>query len=268
MSNGVSVIGNDAFVECSRLAGVTIPQSVSTIGEAAFYFCGFTSVTIPAAVTNIGYQAFSEDFNMTNFFVDPLNPDYASAGGVLFNKNLKTLIEYPGGRSGSYVIPAGTTTIAEGAFEISDLTSVTIPASVTSIGSYAFNACDYLTNIYFQGNAPAPDNTEFSSDSATIYYLPGATGWMATFDGLPTALSYLPRPVIVENGFGFNAQNSGFGFTISWATNTSVVVEACTNLANPVWLALQTNALVNGTNYFSDDKWANYPGRYYRVRTP
>jgi hypothetical protein len=74
--------------------------------------------------------------------------------------------------------------------------------------------------------------------------------------------------LILDNGNGPRVQNKQFGFTISWATNTSVVVEACTNLANPFWRPMQTNVLVNGTNYFSDAKWTNYLSRYYRVRTP
>jgi hypothetical protein len=73
--------------------------------------------------------------------------------------------------------------------------------------------------------------------------------------------------MILSGGNGMGIQSNRFGFTISWATNTSVVVMACTNLANPVWKPVQTNLLVNGTNYFSDSKWTNYPGRYYRIRT-
>jgi hypothetical protein len=57
-------------------------------------------------------------------------------------------------------------------------------------------------------------------------------------------------------------QPGGFGFTISWATNASVVVEAATNLANPVWIPVSTNTLTGGTNYFSDPQWTNYPGRF------
>ena len=47
-----------------------------------------------------------------------------------------------------------------------------------------------------------------------------------------------------------------------------VILEACTNLASPLWRPVQTNALVNGTNYFTDAKRTNYAGRFDRVRTP
>jgi hypothetical protein len=63
-------------------------------------------------------------------------------------------------------------------------------------------------------------------------------------------------------------QSNAFGFVISWATNASVVVEACTNLASPVWQPIQTNTLTGGTAYFSDAQWTNYPARFYQLGSP
>ena len=66
---------------------------------------------------------------------------------------------------------------------------------------------------------------------------------------------------------GSGIRSYGFAFTISWATNVPVVVEASANLANPVWVPLRTNALTGGWSYFFDPKWTNYPSRFYRVRS-
>jgi hypothetical protein len=85
------------------------------------------------------------------------------------------------------------------------------------------------------------------------------------FDGRPTAPWFLPNPVILNGEPSFGVGANGFGFTISWATNASVVVEAATNLANPVWIPVSTSTLTGGTNYFSDPQWTNYPERFYRV---
>jgi hypothetical protein len=63
------------------------------------------------------------------------------------------------------------------------------------------------------------------------------------------------------------ARSGQFGFSVSWATNLSVVVEAATDLAIPVWSALTTNALSGGTFHFSDPQWTKYAGRFYRVRS-
>ena len=84
----------------------------------------------------------------------------------------------------------------------------------------------------------------------------------------PTALWLLPYPLILNLGRGFGVQTNGFSFIISWATNLSVVVEACTNLVNPSWSPVGTNTLTGGSSYFSDPQWTNFPGRFYRLRSP
>ena len=67
--------------------------------------------------------------------MDALNSVYSSVDGVLFNKSQTTLIQYPGGKAGSYTIPNSVTSIGDYAFSgCTSLTSVTIPNSVTSIG--------------------------------------------------------------------------------------------------------------------------------------
>jgi hypothetical protein len=238
--------------------------------------------------------------------------NYGSVDGILLNKNKNTLIQCPGGKTGSYTVPNCITNIGNSAFDsCASLTSVTIPNNVTSIGEWAFDSCTGLTSVtigngvtsiplqafvgctsltnvmigngvnnivafafdsctnitgfFFQGNAPLSVNTSaFTNDNnAIVYYLPGTTGWGLTLGGLPTAL-WLPR---VQTGDGsFGVQTNQFGFNINWASGQKVVVEACTNLANPVWSPLGTYILTNGTAYFSDSQWMNYPDRFYRIR--
>jgi hypothetical protein len=152
---------------------------------------------------------------------------------------------------------------------------VTIPDtidgfSVTSIGEEAFCDCSSLTSVYFKGNAPnLRSNVFYADNNATVYYLPGTTGWenFAQLTGLPTAFWLLPYPLILNNGPSFGVLTNRFGFIISWATNISVVVEAC-SMTNPTWVPLQTNTLIGGSCYFSDPDWTNYPVRCYRLRSP
>ena len=69
-------------------------------------------------------------------------------------------------------------------------------------------------------------------------------------------------------GPSFGVQANEFGFIISWATKSAVVVEACTNPANPNWSPVRTDILTDGSANFSDPQWTNYPSRFYRLRSP
>ena len=104
-----------AFRGCKTLTRVTIPDSVTSIGDCAFQDCsGLTSITIPDSVTSIGKWTFSHCDGLT-----------------------------------SVTIPDSLTSIGTGAFErCSELASITNPDSVTSIGQNAFLGCDKLQNIY------------------------------------------------------------------------------------------------------------------------
>jgi hypothetical protein len=165
------------------------------------------------------------------------------------------------------MIPDSVTSIELWAFSsCTSLTSVMIGNSVTYIGSSAFYSCTSLTGVYFRGNAPGLGSAVFSgADQSTVYYLPGSTGWSATFSDRPTAL-WLPQVQTGDASFGMRTNR--FGFNIAWASGQTVVVDACTNLANPIWSPLQTNTLTGDTLYFSDPQWTNHPARCYRVGVP
>ena len=144
----VTYIQNSTFAFLSQLTSVTIPSSVTNIGERVLYYCeNLTSVNIHSSVRSIGESAFSNCERLTSITVDNRNLAYASIDGVLFDKNIRTLIQYPGGKNQrTYAIPPSVRSINNSAFEgCSTLTSVTIPSSVTSIAAFAI--CSSLTSI-------------------------------------------------------------------------------------------------------------------------
>jgi hypothetical protein len=75
-------------------------------------------------------------------------------------------------------------------------------------------------------------------------------------------------PQVQTGDASFGVRTNRFGFTVAGYSNVVVVVEACANLANRVWVPVQTNVLTGGSFYFSDSQWTNFPGRFYRLRAP
>jgi hypothetical protein len=98
-----------------------------------------------------------------------------------------------------------------------------------------------------------------------VYYMPGTTGWGSTFGGRP---SVLWNPQVQTDDPSFGVRTNRFGFAITWASGMVVVVEASTNLVNPLWSPVATNILTDGSSYFRDPQWTNYPARLYRLRSP
>ena len=237
--DSVTTIGAVAFLECTGLTSVTIPNSVTSIGERAFQYCdGLTSVTIPNSVTTIGGGAFYGCTKLTS---------------VTIGNRVTTIT----GRIGKRGF---------GTFEnCTSLTRVSIPSSVTTIEGYAFSGCTNFGSVYFQGNAPSGSSLVFSGANTTVYYLPGTTGWGATFAGRPTVLW---NSQIQTGDAGFGVKAGQFGFNVTGTSGLSFVVEATTDLAQPVWTPVSTNTLAAGTAAFSDPQWRNYPTRFYRLRTP
>jgi hypothetical protein len=273
----VTNIGDGAFSFCLSLPGVTIPNGVISIGSQAFNNCtGLTNITVPQSVTSIGDGAFSGCSRLGSIMVDTNNSVYSSLAGVLFDINQTTLLEYPPAKAGSYTVPNTVTSIEDAAFDdCASLTSIVIPNSVTNLMRGAFVQCANLSDVLFLGNAPAisvsalgglPFEPVFAglNTNAVGYYLPGKTGWGPTFSGLATA-SWNPQ---VQTGDGsFGVKSNRFGFNITGTTNIPIVVEATTNLGAGAWVPLQSVSLTNGSFYFSDPQWTNYPVRFYRIRS-
>jgi hypothetical protein len=224
--NGLKSIGSNAFQSCLSLGSVTIPSSVLSIGQLAFSNCeslttifvdpgnpnyassngvlydknmsvlmqcpgGKTgTVTVPEGVIDIWNQAFDVCTSLHAIEVDPYNQDYASIGGVLYDKYTTHLIRCPGGKAGAFQLPEGVSSIGINAFshchsltsiimsegvtsigiaaffDCPSLVSVTIPGSMTKVPMWAFYGCTGLTSVTMPSNITSIDSEAFSGCTA------------------------------------------------------------------------------------------------------
>ena len=153
--NSVTTIGNSAFSGCTSLTSITIPYSVTSIGDDAFEGCtGLTSINIPNSVTSIGKNAFDYCTGLT-----------------------------------SINIPNSVTSIGDWAFYgCKGLTSITIPNSVTSIGYEAFARCTGLTDIYALRTNPRL----YNCDTSAFFDVPTSTCTLHVPKGSKEAYAMFP----------------------------------------------------------------------------
>jgi hypothetical protein len=183
MPDGITSIGDFAFSGCTGLTSINIPAGVVGIGEYAFQSCyRLTSISIPASVVSIGTGAFNNCFGLTAITVLAAKPPKAGdfslgSSAVIYVSDIPAYMEAAGwknhagkivnkdglnvqngvlvkyyGNAKELVIPAGVTRIGDGVFSgCTELTSISIPASVTYIGNEAF-ADTSITSITIGAN--------------------------------------------------------------------------------------------------------------------
>ncbi len=171
--DGVTAIGDRAFLECKNLASVTIPDGVTSVGSGAFCRCeGLTSVTLPESVMSIGDMAFSECPNLTIQYTgtraqwetlrfetfgvpvvcadDSLGSENQPA--VLTVQN-RVVVKCDPSATGYIEIQPGVTEIAENAFDnCVYVKGVIIPEGVTKIGYGAFRFCSDMMSVQIPGS--------------------------------------------------------------------------------------------------------------------
>lgn len=146
---GVTTLYWYSFNTCRNLETVTLPDSLEFIDGWAFERCSrLKTINVPANVTRINGGAFAQNSSMTSITCDPANKNYVSVNGVLFTKDMKELVAYPGGIQGGYTVPATVNHIGDAAFYGAlGLDSVTILGNLDFIGFEAFAECSKLTDV-------------------------------------------------------------------------------------------------------------------------
>ena len=193
---GLSTIPHRAFRGCTYLTSVTMPNSVTSIGDYAFLDCsGLPSVIIPSRVTSIGYMAFYYCSSLT-----------------------------------SVTIPNSVTSIGSAAFQgCKGLTSITIPNSVTTIGGKAFRGCSALTSIIIPHSVTRIESLAFAGCSGlTSVTIPSSVTWIG--EGIFSGPSNLVSINVEPGNSNYNSRNNCNAII---ETSTNTLKSGCQNTTIP-----------------------------------
>lgn len=189
--DSVRRIRNGAFIDCSALTSIVIPNGVTAIENDTFYECkSLSSVTLPETISSIGVCAFSECSSLKTF--DMPNSvtyvaSYVFSGTPLTNIAISNSIAVlgegafvTGDESLNVIIKDGATKVWESAFlnidngdrMNSNVVSVTIPDSVTTIEKWAFSGCENLTSIKLPKNLKSIGVAAFAESGLTEISIP------------------------------------------------------------------------------------------------
>lgn len=187
VNSKVRVLGDNAFYNCSGLTAITMPAQLQYINLAVFVGCSsLTTLNIPASVVSVGYGSFTGCTNLASITVDAANENYTSVDGVLYTKDMTTLLAYPNKAGTVFKVPLGTTTVEAYAFCLTSVQEVDLPASVTRMCTNAMSYCDQLTKLTVRSETPSVlDEDAFyeSYSKATLYVPLGTKSLYGAADG-------------------------------------------------------------------------------------
>lgn len=154
LPEGLTSIGYQSFAGCEKLSELVLPTSLTTISAEAFMNCiALEQLSLPKALAVIDVQSafrsspFKGCAALSAFYVDPQNAHFQAYEGVLYDKEMTTLVAYPNQKGDAFTIPAFVRWIGNCAFEGTSVRSVVFSDFVERVGQSAFKGCSHLERL-------------------------------------------------------------------------------------------------------------------------
>lgn len=251
LGEGLTQIHDSAFQNAEKLASIILPESLIELCDGAFWGCSsLKSIRIPAGVTTMGSLVFAQCRALEEILVDPANPNYVCDDyGVLYNKDMTTLMAAPRNLSGTYTVADSVTEIEGDAFSyVKNLEAIVMPESITRIGSYAFTSCDKLTHVTIPQGVTVLESVFYHCTGLTSVKIPeGVTQINAYAFGECVNLEHIEIPSSVTQ--------IGFKAFVSCLKLREVIYYGTDQQWNAIKIDVLNDCLVNATRTYHVCDW-------------
>ena len=184
---GTRIINSQAFVKCENIKSITIPDSVEIIGHQAFDSCtSLEKIYIGSGVKEIGIAPFVFEIEggpcgkLKEIEVSKENKHYVSVDGVLYDKDMTTLIQYPLGKlQDEFTIPDSVTEIGNGAFTYANnLKKIIIGKGISVIDYILVFGCDNLETVVIPDTVTKIDGGAFKYSGIKYIDIPDSVTYL------------------------------------------------------------------------------------------
>lgn len=270
-----------------KTGNLAIPDTVEEIKGLAGYRNSLSSVTIPASVNEIGYNSFGDGKNLCSIQVDEANPEYASRDGVLYTRDLRTLLQFPGGRTGSFTVPSHVVQVLSYALQDSSLSHVTIPDSVRYAGNaegvfyytisdpgfgLCFSGSKELTSVDLPGTMTALTRSCFSNCGFKSFTIPAGIQTIGesalsrcenmTSVILPDSVTYID-----DAAFSYNSSLTSITIPVGVQTIDYMAFYRCDRLTSVRFCGAPPALDSNVISSWRDENWTYHAPTFYYPRS-
>jgi uncharacterized repeat protein (TIGR02543 family) len=178
---GIKIIGQNAFRSYS-LTSISLPSTIERIEAYAFTFAQITTIHIPAHVSFIGLQNFSSSTSLASITVDSTNEWYTAQDGILFNKDMTTLLSFPpGSLLLTYTVPSSVTMIEEYSIrQVTRIQYLVFQNGLVELKAYSISSCTALVSIIIPISVTTMASSSISNNTILSIYaeaLSKPAGW-------------------------------------------------------------------------------------------